>query len=85
MKRIIVVICAVLLSFSAFAEKIKVTGKNTTTGNFTMGVIEPVHDSKGTKCFVGFLGGEPVVGNEIMSRFYRFVGEVNIYEVWGDK
>ena len=27
MKLIIVVICAVLLSFSAFAEKIKVTGK----------------------------------------------------------
>ena len=37
MKRIIVVICAVLLSFSAFAEKIKVTGKNTTTGNTAEG------------------------------------------------
>ena len=79
------VICAVLLTLPVCAEKIKVTGKNSTTGNFTTGVIEPVHDSKGTKCFVGFLDGEPVVGNEIMPRFYRLVGEVNIYEVWGDK
>ena len=85
MKRIIMVICTVLLSFSAFAEKIKVVGKNSTTGNFTMGTIVPVHDSKGVKCFVGFLDGEPVVGNEIMPRFYRLVGEVNVYEVWSDK